>query len=72
MSIRDLGVDFQAYRATAKDYKGWFVSSDDELNRIWYSGAYTVQINIKLARPARTARRPHLRRREARPQHLDR
>ena len=48
MSIRDLGVDFQAYRATAKDYKGWFESSDVELNRLWYAGAYTLQTNLKL------------------------
>jgi hypothetical protein len=48
MTIRDLGVDFQAYRATAKDYKGWFESSDDELNRLWYAGAYTLQTNLKL------------------------
>lgn len=48
ISIRDLGVDFQAFRATAKDYKGWFESSDDELNRLWYAGAYTLQTNLKL------------------------
>jgi len=48
MTLRDLGVDFQAYRATAKDYKGWFESSDDELNRLWYAGAYTLQMNLKL------------------------
>jgi hypothetical protein len=48
MTIRDLGVDFQAYRATAKDYAGWFESSDDELNRLWYAGAYTLQMNMKL------------------------
>ncbi|MDZ5664058.1 alpha-L-rhamnosidase C-terminal domain-containing protein [Nocardioides sp. S-58] len=46
--LRDLGVDFQAYRATAKDYRGWFESSDDELNRLWYAGAYTLQTNLKL------------------------
>lgn len=48
ISLRDLGVDFQAYRATAEDYKGWFESSDDELNRLWYAGAYTLQTNLKL------------------------
>ena len=26
-------------------YKGSFVSSDDTLNRIWYAGAYTVQLD---------------------------
>ena len=48
ITIRDLGVDFQAFRATAEDYKGWFESSDDQLNRLWYAGAYTLQTNLKL------------------------
>jgi hypothetical protein len=48
LTLRDLGVDFQAYRATAEDYQGWFESSDDELNRLWYAGAYTLQTNLKL------------------------
>jgi hypothetical protein len=43
------GVNFQAYRATPRDYRGWFLSSDDQLNRMWYSGAYTVQLNMKPA-----------------------
>jgi hypothetical protein len=42
-------VDFQAYRATARDYRGWFRSSDDQLNRMWYSGAYTLQLDMKPA-----------------------
>ncbi|GAA3349320.1 alpha-L-rhamnosidase C-terminal domain-containing protein [Amorphoplanes nipponensis] len=42
-------VDFQAYRATPRDYRGWFLSSDDQLNRMWYAGAYTVQLNMKPA-----------------------
>lgn len=49
VSLTELGVDFQAYRATARDYRGWFVSSDDQLNRMWYSGAYTLQLNMKPA-----------------------
>lgn len=48
LTIRDFGVDFQAYRATPEDYEGWFESSDDELNRLWYAGAYTLQTNLKL------------------------
>jgi len=48
LTLRDFGIDFQAYRATAKDYKGWFESSDDELNKLWYAGAYTLQMNMKL------------------------
>jgi len=49
VSLRSVGVDFQAFRATAKDYRGWFLSGDDQLNRMWYSGAYTLQLNMKPA-----------------------
>jgi hypothetical protein len=49
VTLSGAGVDFQAYRATARDYRGWFLSSDDQLNRMWYSGAYTVQLNMKPA-----------------------
>jgi hypothetical protein len=49
VTLSGLPVDFQAYRATARDYRGWFLSSDDQLNRMWYSGAYTLQLNMKPA-----------------------
>ena len=49
VTLSGAGVDFQGYRATAKDYRGWFLSSDDQLNRMWYSGAYTLQLNLKPA-----------------------
>jgi hypothetical protein len=47
VSLSSVGVDFQAFRATPADYKGWFLSGDDQLNRMWFSGAYTVQMNMK-------------------------
>ncbi|MDL4817285.1 alpha-L-rhamnosidase-related protein [Actinomadura opuntiae] len=47
VSISGAGVDFQAFRATPRDYAGWFLSSDRQLNKMWYSGAYTVQLNMK-------------------------
>jgi hypothetical protein len=49
VSLSGAGVDFQALRATPKDYKGWFLSSDAQLNRMWYSGAYTLQLDLKPA-----------------------
>ncbi|MFL6140590.1 MAG: alpha-L-rhamnosidase C-terminal domain-containing protein [Labedaea sp.] len=49
VSISAAHVDFQALRATPADYRGWFLSSDDQLNRMWYSGAYTLQLNLKPA-----------------------
>jgi hypothetical protein len=49
VSLSSAGVDFQAYRAKPKDYRGWFLSSDDQLNKMWYSGAYTLQLDMKPA-----------------------
>jgi hypothetical protein len=47
VSLSSVVVDFQAFRATPHDYKGRFLSSDDQLNKMWYSGAYTLQMNLK-------------------------
>lgn len=30
-------------------YKGWFLSNDNTLNKIWYAGAYTVQIDTGMS-----------------------
>jgi hypothetical protein len=49
VSITAVQVEFQALRATPADYRGWFLSSDQQLNRMWYSGAYTLQLNLKPA-----------------------
>lgn len=49
VDLSSLRVRFQGFRAQADDYKGTFLSSDDELNRMWYSGAYTLQTNLKPA-----------------------
>jgi hypothetical protein len=40
------GVNFKAFRAGPDRYQGWFISSDDQLNRMWYSGAYTAQMDM--------------------------
>jgi len=40
------GVNFKAFRAGPDRYQGWFLSSDDQLNRMWYSGAYTAQMDM--------------------------
>lgn len=45
VQISAAGIRFSAYRATPSDYRGWFRSSSDELNRIWYQGAYTTQLD---------------------------
>lgn len=46
----DIGVDavsleFTPMLGTADSYAGCFESSDAELNRIWYAGAYTLELN---------------------------
>jgi len=46
VTISRAGTNFEAFRATPKDYRGWFKSSAADLNRMWYSGAYTTQLNM--------------------------
>ncbi|MGQ7889113.1 alpha-L-rhamnosidase-related protein [Paenibacillus sp. WC2504] len=45
VSLSSVGIYFEPYLANANDYKGYFISSSDQLNRIWYAGAYTAQLN---------------------------
>ena len=35
-------------------YAGWFLSSDDTLNKAWYAGAYTVQLNTDASDTAKS------------------
>jgi hypothetical protein len=46
VELSGAGLDFAAYRATPAEYEGWFISSDDEFNRMWYAGAYTAQMDM--------------------------
>lgn len=45
VTISSAQIHFTAYRATPADYRGWFESSSDQLNRLWYDGAYTTQLD---------------------------
>ncbi len=45
VTLTSIGIRFTAVRATSKDYHGWFDSSSPELDRIWYDGAYTTQLD---------------------------
>ncbi len=47
MDLKGVSLDFSAApgKANPADYANYFTSSDDLLNRIWYAGAYTVQLN---------------------------
>lgn len=46
VSLTAAGVNFKAYLGTPDRYQGWFMSSDDQLNRMWYAGAYTAQMDM--------------------------
>ena len=46
VSLTAAGLNFRAYRAGADRYQGWFMSSDDQLNKMWYAGAYTTQMDM--------------------------
>lgn len=41
----NLAIGFQPTWSNLRAYQGYFHSNDDELNKIWYSGAYTLQTN---------------------------
>lgn len=47
LSITDISLEigFQPTWSNLRAYQGYFHSNDEELNRIWYSGAYTLQTN---------------------------
>lgn len=49
-----LEIGFQPTWSNLRAYQGYFHSNDDELNKIWYSGAYTLQTN---AVPTNTGRK---------------
>ena len=50
-----LEISYQPTWSNLRAYGGYFNSNDDLLNRIWYSGAYTVQTN---SAPGNTATGP--------------
>ncbi|KAF1346620.1 Six-hairpin glycosidase-like protein [Delphinella strobiligena] len=47
IDITDITLDigFQPTWSNLRAYQGYFHSSDEDLNNIWYSGAYTLQTN---------------------------
>lgn len=40
-----LSIGFEPTWSNLRAYQGYFHSNDEELNKIWYSGAYTLQTN---------------------------
>jgi hypothetical protein len=47
VSVDSLEISFAGAptQADLRNYQGWFLSSDNLLNKIWYAGAYTVQVD---------------------------
>jgi hypothetical protein len=45
LSLRGAGIRFTPPRETPSAMRGHFLSSDPRLNRIWYAGAYTLNLN---------------------------
>jgi len=46
VELTSVGIHFRHPNYSSDDYDGHFLSSDDELNRIWYQGAYTNDTNM--------------------------
>jgi hypothetical protein len=43
VTLRDVGLDYTPHRAAVDDC-GYFLSSDDQLNRAWYAGLHTLEM----------------------------
>lgn len=44
VTLRSVAIHFEPYLGTADALRGWFLSSSDLLNRIWYAGVYTTNL----------------------------
>ncbi|WP_405874503.1 alpha-L-rhamnosidase C-terminal domain-containing protein [Streptomyces sp. NBC_00005] len=44
VEIDSVSLDFTAYLGTPATYRGWFLCSDDDLNRYWYGASYTNEL----------------------------
>jgi hypothetical protein len=45
VDISGISLDFTAYLGTPNTYKGWFESSDPQLNQYWYDASYTDELD---------------------------
>jgi len=50
--ISGVSLDFTAYLGTPSTYKGWFLSSDNQLNQYWYGASYTNELVTDTFRPS--------------------
>lgn len=45
VNISSVSLDFTPYLGLPSTYQGYFLSSDELLNRIWYASVYSVELN---------------------------
>src|SRR2546423_2173538 len=46
VGINGVSVSFNPYLGTPDTYRGWFESSDEQLNRYWYNASYTNELTL--------------------------
>ncbi|MFD3563654.1 alpha-L-rhamnosidase C-terminal domain-containing protein [Streptomyces sp. NPDC058686] len=46
VAVDSVSLDFTAYLGTPQSYRGWFLCSDEELNRYWYGASYTNELVV--------------------------
>jgi Bacterial alpha-L-rhamnosidase 6 hairpin glycosidase domain/Bacterial alpha-L-rhamnosidase C-terminal domain/F5/8 type C domain len=46
IGIDGVAVSFTPYLGTPDTYRGWFESSDEQLNRYWYNASYTNELTV--------------------------
>ncbi|WNI21972.1 alpha-L-rhamnosidase C-terminal domain-containing protein [Streptomyces sp. ITFR-16] len=44
VEVDSVSLEFSAYLGAPSTYRGWFLCSDDELNRFWYGASYTNEL----------------------------
>ncbi|HEV3360928.1 MAG TPA: alpha-L-rhamnosidase C-terminal domain-containing protein [Pseudonocardiaceae bacterium] len=56
VTLNDVSLDFQAapLQSDPAAYQGWFLSSSNALNKLWYAGAYTVQLDTWMSDTAKS------------------
>lgn len=54
VQISGVSLDFTAYLGTPSTYKGWFLSSDTQLNQYWYGASYTNELVTAIFTPDTT------------------
>ena len=56
VTLNDVSLDFQAapLQTDPAAYQGWFLSSSNALNKLWYAGAYTVQMDTWMSDTAKS------------------